>query len=372
MVERRSAAWQAILRAVDLSKAHAAKTHAYLAVNTKTGSKPRYEYPGFSILTEFFSDEEFSDLLSAFRAAVQYAEGIVGEEAFISKGSALATQSADTRSIVYCTVGSSPGRASSVLLPAFCELHGIPTCSADSYAFALTDNKFHAYQLLRSVGIPTPQTWLCDEQKRWLLDAKPPTDLRVIVKPVNGCASIGVTPECVGPFGPALEDFVRARVASFGEAFIVQEFIEGYEAEVPVFDVGEPVALMACGLSIGNDRRLDDRIFDYDTVFDDRYGFYDFSAENPAVAETCLAQAEAAYRILALSGIARIDFRISRAGDAFATDINAAPHLTPHGSPAFAIESMGASHVDLIHALISIGHRRIDAAATRLPKAQSL
>lgn len=372
MVERRSVAWQAILRAVDLSKAHAARTHAYLAANTKAGSKLRYEYPGFSILTDFFSDEEFSDLLGAFRAAVQYAEGIVGEEAFLSKGAALATQSADIRSIVYCGVGSSPGRASSVLLPAFCELYGIPTCSADSYAFALTDNKFHSYQLLRGSGIPAPRSWLCDEQGNWLLDAKPPTDLRVIVKPVNGSASIGVTQECVGVFGRALEDFVHARVSGFGEAFIVQEFIEGYEVEVPVFDVGDPVALVACGISIGEDRRLNERILDYDTVYDDRYKFYDFSAENPAVAETCLAQAQAAYRILALSGIARIDFRISPAGEAFATDITAAPHLTPHSAPAFAFESMGASHVDLIHALLSIGHRRIDAAATRLPKVRWL
>lgn len=352
--------WAVIDEAIELSRVQFEKTRVLLVVNTKNGSPPAFEYPHHSIITDFFSDQEYSDLLAGFRGCAGYVEGIIGEEDFLER--LLRDQLNDWRgrTIVYAGPGNSPGRASNLVVPAVCEFRGLTTCCADPYALALTENKFHSFRLLRDAGIQTTEDWLFDPVLGWVQDFRPPRGLKVIAKPVNGCASIGIFEESVGTFGPTMENFIQSMAVSFGEAFLVQRFVFGYEVEVPIFGLNEIVAPMACGISLGKDRNLGTKILSYDAIFDDAYGFYDFSKEDEQAAERSQEIAILAYKTLSLSGIARMDFRINEDGTPLVTDITNIPHMTVHGAPSYAFSASGRSYSDLLATLLSIGHRRID------------
>ena len=352
-------------QAIELSRANFEKTRLLMVVNTKTGSPPAFEYPHHSIITDFFSDQEYSDLLAGFRYCAGYVEGIIGEEAFLKHLARDQPGDWNGRTIVYAGPGNSPGRASNLVVPAVCEFRGLMTCCADPYALALTENKFHSFRLLRDAGIQTTDDWLFDPVLGWAQGIRPPHGLKVIAKPVNGCASIGITDESVGTFGRTMEDFIQSMAADFGEAFLVQRFVFGHEAEVPIFGLNEVVAPMTCGISLGQDRNLGTQILGYDAIFDDAYGFYDYTTEDERVAGRCREIAVLAYKTLSLSGIARIDFRIDEDGTPLATDITNIPHMTPHGAPSYAFSASGRSYSDLLATLLSIGHSRIDQSDIR-------
>lgn len=355
-----AADWAVIDQAIELTRENFEKTRVLMVVNTKTGSLPAFEYPDHSIITDFFSDQEYSDLLAGFRDCAGYVEGIVGEDEFLKALTSDRFRDWKGRTIVYAGPGNSPGRASNLVVPAVCEYQGMTTCCADPYALAITENKFHCFRLLRDAGIQTAEDWLFDPVLGWAQGQRPPPDLKVIAKPVNGCASIGITDGSVGPFNSAMEDFIRAMSCDFGEAFLVQRFVSGHEAEVPIFGLGEIIAPMTCGICLGSERKLGEKILGYDVISDDAYEFYDFATEDESVAAKCREIAVLAYKTLLLSGIARIDFRIDDAGTPWVTDITSIPHMTPHGAPSYAFSKSGRSYPDLLAALVSVGHRRID------------
>jgi D-alanine-D-alanine ligase len=132
----------------------------------------------------------------------------------------------------------------------------------------------------------------------------------------------------------------------------VQEFVPGYEVEVPVFESDGPVAPLAVGISLGGERRLGERILAYDDVYHDAYGFYDFAKEMPEVAVELRSIAVKAFQALGMRTVGRVDFRVRTDGRPTIIEVACKPHLTIHSSCAYSIAQTGHSHEDLMRLLV--------------------
>lgn len=189
--------------------------------------------------TEYFTDQEADQIITALRTAGFQTLYFEGEDEFISfvlNGDY--RSQVTSRIIVYNTAqsGTDPGRKS--LIPAFCALHKIPTCNSNSYAVSLARHKVHVHAIFRRHGIPSPDSWSFDARSGWMLNQQPPLNEKLIAKAGYESASIGLDEASIGYMSAEFEAALTRKSVALRQHFIVQKFVSGYEFEVPVINVG--------------------------------------------------------------------------------------------------------------------------------------
>ena len=325
-----------------------------VVANTKTGTKKGADYASHSIETEFFSEGEVEEILCSIRALGIYADLYLNEDDFISD--VITGRYHSTRkkrfNLVYSTAqnGVGPGRKS--LIPAFCNLHRIPITGSNPYVVSLCRHKYHYNKILAALGVPVATTWLYSENFGWAGNNKPPEGTKVILKPTYESASIGITETSIAVFNRDTESQIKSLSLHFKQPITVQQFVQGYEVEVPVFCHGDYFSFHAVGIEIDGDCFLDDKILTYERVYNDTYGFYIYNGPS---AEAIISAAVDAARILGISAIGRIDFRIAESGEGFITDVSTNPHLTSFGSCAFLFRELSLQHSDLVGIWLALG-----------------
>ncbi len=93
-----------------------------------------------------------------------------------------------------------------------------------------------------------------------------------------------------------------------------------------------------------------------------QYSFYDFADENGETATRIKDIAQRAYAGLGFTGPARIDFRVSAAGEAKVMEVTCKPHLTAHTSFMHAIRAMDRPYSDLLKFLVGSAAERLGLA----------
>jgi D-alanine-D-alanine ligase len=352
--------WSRIERELALTLEMASDIHVSLVWNEPDENALAVDYDWHSILTEYLDDGEKSELLTGLRDAGFAVSVYEGERAFLAavlKGEWQAIKF--STKYVFNTTGSGSGRARTSLVPAFCDLCQIPICSADGLTAGLLENKFYTFRLLEALALPVPRSWLFDPRRGWR-DGSPDAGALVICKPCCESSSIGVDEKSIFPYTASKVDFLERMSSAFRQPILVQDFIHGYEVEIPVFPCPEPICPAAIGVELNNQKLLGDAILSNSTIISGNYGFYDFSGLDPRTAESLKATAEAAYTVLGLSGLARVDFRVTPELRFFINDFNTPPHLTDHSSCWFAFNCAGLSYSDLMASLVTVG--RINSA----------
>jgi D-alanine-D-alanine ligase len=255
-------AWDAIEHVIRAVKAIADDLTVGLVANLKSDSLA-VDYPDSSIITEYFSENEASQILLALHESGFYTKLFRGEMEFIASvldGSF--EKLPRSRKLVYNTAQSGIGAGRKSLVPAFCALKGVNYCNSDAYTVSLARHKFHVYSILRSLGVPVAQSWLFDKFG-WLFGTRPPDNIMLIAKACYESASIGLSEQAIGYLSGTYETMLGERTRQMRQPFIVQEFISGSEAEVPVFDFGEGAfALEPVAIALEGSRLLGDRILD--------------------------------------------------------------------------------------------------------------
>jgi D-alanine-D-alanine ligase len=356
--------WNRIERAVGITKAAAHDTHLSMVLNEPLHSDIAVDYGHHSIATEYLDDTEKSELMTGLRDAGFATTVYDGERAFLTAVlNGNWKKDAYNHKYVFNTTGSGIGRARTSLIPSFCDLYRIPLCSADGLTAALLENKFYTFRLLAALGYPVPHTSLYVPSTGWN-GSSPHLDSRVICKPCRECSSIGVDDSSVFNYESSKVDHIEEMARTYRQPILVQEFISGYEVEVPVFPAPEPTSSSAIGIKIGNRELLDGAFLAHKTIVEEGYDFYDFALVDAQVAAKLKSVTEAAYGALCLSGIARVDWRVMTNGSAYITDFNTPPHLTHHSSCRFAFEHAGYTHSDLMACVVTIG--RLNGLAQKL------
>jgi len=328
-----------------------------LVANLKGRTTPIDDYETDSIATEFLSAKELDDFIKGFEQAGIYCEVVVDEGGFLKWLNEGHFQFGRAHPIVYNVTQNGTGPARFSLVPGLCRLHRLPLVDSDAYTAALGQHKFHFISLLEHFGLPVARSWWFTKHDWW--PARPPAGLRVIAKPTLDSASVGIHRDSVSCVDGSLETRLGVLADSFRQAITVQEFIPGFEVEVPVLEAQEPRACMAVGIQLQGRRNLGDSFLVYDDVFADGYEFYDFSEEDRKNAIRIMEFARQAHVGLGFIGPSRIDFRVSATGDARIMEVTCKPHLTVHTSFAYSMAAMGHSYADLLKFLVGSAAQRL-------------
>lgn len=355
MVEKDSGRWSRIERELAITANDAPDTHVSLVLNEPDEHAATVDYDWHSILTEYLDDSERSELITGVRDAGFAATVYDGERAFLT-----AVLTGEWQAIpssikyVFSTTGSGVGRARTSLIPAFCDLSQIPRCSADGLTAGLLENKYYTFKLMGALEFPIPDTWLYHPIHGWL-DGSPNDDKIIICKPCLECSSIGVDNRSIFRYHMDKIAFLREMAQSFKQPILVQEFIPGYEVEVPIFPCPDPISPAAIGIQLEGRKLLGSAILTNSRIIAGSYDFFDFAELDVAKADILKASAERLYVALGFSGLVRVDFRVTPTGRVCIMDVNTPPHLTDHSSCRFAFGLAGLRHADLMTMLVTVG-----------------
>ena len=130
--------------------------HLILVCNTKMNLNAAESRGLFSMDTEYFSDDEFEQVVSMFSSLGLTTDYFTYEDDFFRH----VIEHTPPELLVYNAAQSGVGPGRKSLVPAFCNLHGIPCTGSNAYVVSLCRHKSHVNQLLAQPGIRVPQTSL--------------------------------------------------------------------------------------------------------------------------------------------------------------------------------------------------------------------
>jgi len=204
-------------------------------------------------------------------------------------------------------------------------------------ASKLAFDKLAGKQRFANAGVTTPKVIKFDTQtdtkelEKQLLQFSE----RYVVKPVRQGSTVGVT--IVDNLESALAA-ARQCLSNFGDCMI-EEFIRGREITVGILE-NQVLPIIEIKTKTG--------FYDYQAKYIDEQTEYLFDTiEDPSVVAKIKAAALNCFNALGLRHFARVDFRLSNDGIAYALEVNTIPGLTAHSLLPRAAAKAGLSMSDL-------------------------
>ncbi|CCZ07360.1 ATP-grasp domain-containing protein [Culturomica massiliensis] len=321
----------------------------YVVCNTKSHELKYENFNTFDIRTEYLSDCEFEQVDNMLNKCIPVEKYFFDETDFISF---ICNNSIDLKNmIVYNSAQSGTGIGRKSLIPAFCALKGITITGSNSYSVALCRHKYHVIKLLEIHGLCVPKTYLYDHG--WVLD-KPQLGDIYILKPIYESSSIGIDTNSVICFDKTTVKLVEAKQKEMKQPIIVQQFINGYEAEIPcIISKNHKLILDPVGIALNlSDKLMGGNILDYHKVYYDEYKFFNMR-DTLVDIKKMVSDAELVVKILGLSGLCRVDFRIDKSGCCYVTDVSTNPHFVHHSSVNYAFEQLSLSPEAIMKTILS-------------------
>ena len=292
--------------------------------------------------TEYFSIDEFNEIYQGIVTAGYFIQAVYYNEIdFISDFIKYPLHFKNC--LIYNLSRNGIGTNKKTSIPAFCDLVGLTYSTSSSFSNALCRNKYYFTTILQKHHIPTPKSWLLNSDGSWVKDSPINTTL-VICKPCSESASQGINESKI--FYASSKEFEQLK----GTSYIVQEYIDGEECEVPVFKIGNKInVLPPVGIDLGNKRILDEKSSETNN-----YNFYCLknTQSQQTISKVCQLAKEA-FILMQMDVYGRIDFRINSKGEPYIFDISTTPYTTHHSSFAFAFQQMNLQYDDIYRAIIA-------------------
>ena len=299
--------------------------------------------------SEYLSNSEFEEVVSMFSSLDMDMEFFLNEDDFMKF---ILNDKSLRKFVVYNAAQSGKGAGRKSLIPSFCNLHRIPVTGSNAHVVSLCRHKYHTNKLLSAGGFPVPDSWL---YANGIQDSDVPhKNQKIILKPLYESSSIGIDDDSVIFFNHdhRTQEIIIRKQESLDQPIMLQQFIEGYEAEIPVLSyMGKVICFAPVGISLSDDPLMGDSILNYESVYFDQYHFYSFEL----VSKACKEMIEIAKRVsfyLGIEGLGRIDFRICRNGKFYITDVSTNPHFVRHSSIYHAFQKIGMQDNDIARAIV--------------------
>jgi len=236
-------------------------------------------------------------------------------------------------------------------VPAMLEMAGVPYTGSNPLGHALALDKVITKQLLRDVGVPTPNFRVMRHGTESIGDVRFP----VVVKPRHESTSFGL--QLV--HDPArLQAAVQAIAAQYRQDALVEEYIDGREICVALLGNDELQVLPLVEHDFG-ERQI--RLI----TWADKARRADAEPQKicPAQVEHGLAAtlreiSHATFRACHLHDYARVDLRVDRSGRPFVLEINSMAALGVGASYVLAARIAGLSFSGLVNRILDVAHRR--------------
>jgi D-alanine-D-alanine ligase len=242
---------------------------------------------------------------------------------------------------------------------AYLELLKVPYTGCNSRGLMLGRDKALTKKLLSFHRIAVPKFVIVPRNR----GAKRPRhlDFPLIVKSLTLDASAGISQASVVADDEKLAERVRFVHESLGTDALVESYIEGRELYVGLLGNHRVKALPVWELDFANmpdeSRRIATERLKWNRSYQKRHGIGSREAKDlpPGVSEKVQALCKRAYRILLLSGYARIDLRLDAAGRVFVLEANPNPQLARGEDFADSAQRVGIEYNALVQRILGLG-----------------
>ncbi|MAJ05434.1 MAG: D-alanine--D-alanine ligase [Crocinitomicaceae bacterium] len=226
-------------------------------------------------------------------------------------------------------------------LQGYLDMVGIPYNTSTAAIMALTFQKFHCNQFLKSFGINVPEAVLIkpdDEINEKEILKK--VNLACFVKPTDGGSSYGVTKV------KKENDLLSAITAAFkhGTEVVVEQSIEGREVTCGVYRDIEVIKALPITEIIS-----ENEYFDYDAKYNGKSQEITPADLDEQMTNNIKDLTKEIYDILAMRGIARMDYIINKEGAPFLIEINSIPGMSNESIVPQMLKAKGI----LLHKLLT-------------------
>jgi D-alanine-D-alanine ligase len=243
------------------------------------------------------------------------------------------------------------GQARYTHVPSILEMIGIPYVGSGPLAHSIALDKVVTKMVLVQNDLPTPRFAVLQEPE---FEA-PRLDYPLIVKPKHEAVSFGIR---------VVRDEAELREAAglifemFGQAVLVEQFVDGREVNVGILGNAPGEALPPVELAFGESGP---KVYSYE----DKTGASGRTIELLCPAPigwdlTAKAQqlAVKAFSIVGCSDCARVDMRLDANDDFHILEINSLPSLGPRGSYVRAADVAGLDFPALVNRLVEVASAR--------------
>jgi len=185
----------------------------------------------------------------------------------------------------------------------------------------------------------------------------------LIVKSVTEEASLGISQASIVQDDDKLKERVEFIHASIGTGALIEQYIEGRELYVGVMGNGHVHVLPVWELMLDklpeDARRIATERVKWSRTYQDKYGIRSGEARNLPEGKAAEIQhlAKRVYRVLGLSGYARIDVRMDAAGHVYVLEANPNPQIAQAEDFAASAAHAGYAYHELLHELLTSGLR---------------
>jgi D-alanine-D-alanine ligase len=241
----------------------------------------------------------------------------------------------------------------------YLELLNVPFTGCNSLGIQLSRDKALAKKILRFHRIPTPRFSFFPRGRR----VRVRRELRypLIVKSVDEEASLGISQASVVSDEAKLRERVEFVHENVGTAAIGEEYIEGREFTVSV---------------IGNDRLTTFPTWElrfeslpegslpiatarakWDLAYQRKIGIKTGAAQglSPELQARIERIAKRVYRVLGLSGYARLDLRVTSENHVYVIEANATPDISAEEDFAVSAKAAGLEYPQLLQRIVRLG-----------------
>jgi D-alanine-D-alanine ligase len=242
---------------------------------------------------------------------------------------------------------------------AFLELLRQPYTGCNPRGLLLSRDKLLCKQLLAFHRIPTPRFAVSRRGARLHIPRK--LKFPLFVKSTVEDASLGIAQASVVEDAARLKERIEFVHEQVGSDALVEEFIEGRELYVGVLGNERltrlPVWEMVFGSLPESLAAIATRKVKWDKRYQAKYGITTRAAQElpPAVVARLDKLSRRIYRALGLSGYARMDFRVTAAGEVYVLEANANPNLEAAEDFAESARAAGMPYNELLDRLMALG-----------------
>lgn len=295
--------------------------------------------------TECVSPIEQQMIEQSFRKIAQFVYSFSSENAFIKSIDQIRCN--HSYLLVYSMAQNIDGVGRRVLIPLLCRYYNMINIGSDEYASFLSGDKRLMQKLLENNSeLCFPKTMYIDQ-----FNVKSIENMihqmpigQYIVKPIDESASIGVK-----LFRLSSDNGKRiyADLLEYSKnysSFCIQEYIDGYEVEVPIIRIDQDFFCPGVCQIIFEDNNY---YLDYDTVGVDSYSFTRY----PYSAAKIISSAINVAKQLQFHCISRIDFRVMK-NIPYIIDIGANPTISTHSSTNYLFRNLLGDEASVYHLLV--------------------
>jgi D-alanine-D-alanine ligase len=245
----------------------------------------------------------------------------------------------------------------------FLEMHGVPFTGCGSTGLTLCKHKAISKKILGYHRIRVPEFTVLARGKR----ASRPARLRfpILVKPLKEEASYGISQASFVESDEQFRERVQFIHASHDSDAIAEEYIAGRELYVSILGNQRlsvfPIRELVFEEVPPDEPKIATYRAKWDEAYRKRWGLkYQFAkALDPALERAIVQTCKRIYRLLTIDGYARIDLRVTEAGEIYFIEANPNPHLAADEDFAQSALKAGVSYPQLVERIIRTGLKTV-------------